>query len=62
MLPPENALSDFLHPRGVNLYSLFQPDFMHEIELGDWRNLFIHLLRILDASGGPDLISELDRR
>jgi hypothetical protein len=35
---------------------------MHEIELGDWRNLFIQLLRILDASGGPGLLAELDRR
>jgi hypothetical protein len=35
---------------------------MHEIELGDWRNLFIHLIRILDASGGPGQVAELDRR
>jgi hypothetical protein len=35
---------------------------MHEIELGDWRNLFTHLLRILDTSGGPGLLAELDRR
>jgi hypothetical protein len=35
---------------------------MHEIELGEWRNLFIHLLRILDSHGGPELVAELDRR
>jgi hypothetical protein len=58
----QNALSDFLSPLGVNLYSLFLPDFLHEIELGDWRNLFIHLLRVLDSYGGPSLLAELDCR
>jgi hypothetical protein len=36
-------------------------DLLHEFELGVWRSLFIHLLRILE-SVNPDLLHELDRR
>jgi beta-lactamase regulating signal transducer with metallopeptidase domain len=36
-------------------------DLMHEFELGVWKNLFIHLLRILHACN-PALVIELDRR
>lgn len=34
---------------------------MHEIELGVWKSIFSHLLRILYAAGG-DAIQELNRR
>lgn len=37
------------------------PDLMHEFELGVWRSLFIHLLRILE-SRKSGLLNELDRR
>jgi hypothetical protein len=37
------------------------PDLMHEFELGVWRAVFIHLLRILQ-SVNVDLLVELDRR
>jgi hypothetical protein len=37
-------------------------DLMHEFELGVWRALFIHLLRILESYGGANLIAELDRQ
>jgi hypothetical protein len=36
-------------------------DIMHEFELGVWKALFIHLLRILEAVDKA-LIHELDRR
>lgn len=36
-------------------------DLMHEFELGVWRALFIHLLRLLQAVD-PRLAHELDRR
>lgn len=36
-------------------------DLMHEFELGVWKNLFIHLLRILLAVD-KKLIHDLDRR
>lgn len=34
---------------------------MHEVELGVWRNLLIHLFRILQ-SAGEHLLHELDQR
>ena len=34
---------------------------MHDFELGSWRALFIHLLRILDSID-PNLLTEVDRR
>jgi hypothetical protein len=36
-------------------------DLLHEFELGVWKALFIHLLRMLEAMGGG-LVDELDRR
>jgi hypothetical protein len=36
-------------------------DLLHEFELGVWKALFIHLLRILEAAD-PSLSHELDRR
>lgn len=36
-------------------------DLMHEFELGIWKDLFIHLLRILNAVD-KTLVDELDRR
>ena len=40
---------------------MFVVDLMHDFELGNWRALFIHLLRILDTMDG-NLLMELDRR
>jgi hypothetical protein len=37
------------------------PDLMHEFELGIWRAVFIHLIRILESVDN-DLVGELDRR
>jgi hypothetical protein len=40
---------------------MFVVDLMHEFELGVWKSLFIHLLRILQAHD-KTLLHELDRR
>jgi hypothetical protein len=38
-------------------------DLMHEFELGVWKALFTHLIRILSAAGaGNALLHELDHR
>ena len=55
----QNAFSDRLSRFGFNHFPLFLVDLMHEVELGTWKSLFIHLLRILDA-GGESLLRELD--
>jgi len=57
----QNAFSDRLYPLGYDFFSMFVVDLMHDFELGDWRMLFIHLLRILDAVDSKLLI-ELDCR
>lgn len=57
----QNAFSDRLSPYGFNLYKMLLPDLMHEFELGVWRAIFIHLLRILQSIG-DHLLVELDRR
>ena len=36
-------------------------DLLHEFELGVWKALYTHLLRILDASDAA-LLNELDHR
>ena len=43
------------------MFPMFVVDFMHEIELGNWKALLIHLLRIL-ATVDERLLHELDRR
>lgn len=40
---------------------IFAPDLMHEFELGIWKAIFIHILRLLVALGG-DSIQEFDSR
>ena len=44
-----------------NIFSILLPDLLHEFEIGTWRALFIHLLRILQSIDGG-LLTELDRR
>ena len=59
--PYENAFSQRLSALGFNFFSIFVPDLLHEFELGVWKALFTHLLRVLYAYGG-DGISELNQR
>jgi hypothetical protein len=58
---PKNAFSAKLAPFGFNFFQMFVIDLMHEVELGGWRSLLIHLLRILQAAG-PGLLHKLDER
>jgi hypothetical protein len=59
--PSQNAFSERLGDFGFDMFKTLVVDLMHEIELGIWRALLIHLLRILQAVN-PGLIHELDRR
>jgi hypothetical protein len=41
----------------------FSLDLMHECELGTWKALFMHLIRLLYAlPGGSELVTALDGR
>ncbi len=61
MFISQNAFSTRLSVFGFNFFQMLVPDLLHEFELGVWKAVFTHLLRILYAAGG-DLIQELNRR
>ncbi|KAJ8691002.1 hypothetical protein PTI98_010618 [Pleurotus ostreatus] len=60
LVPTRNAFSALL-PYGFNFYAMFVPDLLHEFELGVWKAVFIHLVRILHALG-PDSVAALNER
>lgn len=57
----QNAFVEKLGPLGFNPFPMFVVDLMHEVELGTWKSLFIHILRILDAKDST-LLDEVDYR
>jgi hypothetical protein len=57
----QNAFSKNLAELGFCVFLMLVVDLMHEIELGVWKMLFIHLLRILDCAD-EGLKNELDKR
>jgi hypothetical protein len=59
--PFQNAFSHRLTPLGFDPFTMLVVDLMHEFELGVWKALFIHLLRILH-SVNDGLVAELDHR
>ncbi|RDX49140.1 hypothetical protein OH76DRAFT_1351220 [Lentinus brumalis] len=61
LTPTRSAYSIKLREHNFNFYSLFAPDFMHEVELGVWRTIFTHLMRILHAVG-EDSIQTFNKR
>ncbi|KAH6881005.1 hypothetical protein BKA70DRAFT_1342256 [Coprinopsis sp. MPI-PUGE-AT-0042] len=62
LLPIQNAFSTHLGKFGFDVYQSLVVDLMHEFEIGVWKGLYMHLLRLLEAFGKQDLISELDER
>ncbi|KAI0059027.1 hypothetical protein BV25DRAFT_1918740 [Artomyces pyxidatus] len=59
-VPTRNAFSKFAQ-HGFNFHSMLVVDLLHEFELGNWKAIFIHLLRLLYAAGN-DAIQELNKR
>jgi hypothetical protein len=51
----QNAFSQRLFQHGFDFYKMFVPDLMHEFELGVWKSIFTHLMRILYANGGTSI-------
>ncbi|KAF9230744.1 hypothetical protein BU15DRAFT_83245 [Melanogaster broomeanus] len=56
-----NAFSEKLSHTGFDLFMMLAIDLLHELELGVWKAIFIHLLRILQSVKHSE-ISELDKR
>jgi len=61
VFPFQNAFSKRLSDFGFNYFLLYLVDLLHEFELGIWKNIFIHLLRMLYAHGG-EAIQTLNER
>lgn len=61
LVPTVNAFSTRLSQFGVNFFSMFVPDLLHEFELGVWKATFTHLLRVLYAHG-ENAIQDLNKR
>ena len=59
----QNAFSDRLSQYGFDLFPMLVVDVMHEVELGVWKHIFIHMLRILESSSStPGATHALDSR
>ena len=52
----QNAFSLRLSSYGFDFHSMLVPDLLHEFELGVWKAIFRHLLRILYAYGGSAIL------
>lgn len=46
---------------GLDVYSLLTVDLLHEVELGVWKALFTHIIRMLSAHS-PESVHKLDQR
>ena len=59
----KNVFAEKLRRFGFDPYQILIVDLMHEFELGVWKAVFTHLIRILYAAGpSGNLVSELDKR
>lgn len=46
----------------LDMYALLTVDLLHEVELGVWKSLFIHILRLIQLLSPANGHGELDRR
>ncbi|KAI0258587.1 hypothetical protein BC834DRAFT_1045792 [Gloeopeniophorella convolvens] len=51
-IPTRNALSEKLSQHGFDYHHIFAPNLLHEFELGVWKGIFAHLIRLLAALEG----------
>ncbi|KAJ2913887.1 hypothetical protein MD484_g6527, partial [Candolleomyces efflorescens] len=48
---PKSTISKELGDSGLNVYDILVPDVLHEVELGVWKGVFTHLIRVLHSRG-----------
>lgn len=59
----QNQFFKKLGPLGFDPFRILVVDFMHECELGTWKALFTHLIRLLYIlPQGSGLVASLDSR
>lgn len=51
MLSVQNAFSVTLSPFGFDFHGMLPVDLLHEVELGVWKSLLAHLIRMLHTCG-----------
>ena len=56
----QNAFSVALSPFGFDFHQMLTVDLLHEVELGVWKVLLIHLIWMLHACGA-DKVHEFDK-
>ncbi|KIM52324.1 hypothetical protein SCLCIDRAFT_141352 [Scleroderma citrinum Foug A] len=61
LVPTLNAFVESLSPTAFDLFCMLVIDLLHEFELGVWKAIFTHLLR-LPESLNPSMVHELDHR
>ncbi|KAN0118275.1 hypothetical protein V8E52_005251 [Russula decolorans] len=61
MVPTRNAFSQRLSKFGFNFHLMFVVNLLHKFELGVWKAIFTHLMRILYAAAG-DCIQTLNKQ
>ncbi|KAJ3925662.1 MAG: hypothetical protein NXY57DRAFT_1051654 [Lentinula lateritia] len=62
-VPTENTFMEHLGIANFELSKLLVVDFLHEFELGVWKTLFKHLIRLLySLANGTEKVTELDSR
>ncbi|TEB40253.1 hypothetical protein FA13DRAFT_1572898, partial [Coprinellus micaceus] len=65
LVPVETAFSKNLSELDFDVLAALAVDILHEFEIGVWKRLYMHLLRLLDAFSGQrniSLAAELDAR
>jgi hypothetical protein len=58
----QNAFSERLNHLGLDVYTIPAVDILHEVEIGVWKALFAHLLRLLEAIPGTGQKEALNSR
>ncbi|KAF8834488.1 hypothetical protein BDN67DRAFT_992660 [Paxillus ammoniavirescens] len=59
LVPVQNAFSEKLSHMGFDFFVMLVVDLLHELELGVWKAILIHLLRMLNSLNG-NVLSKLD--
>lgn len=57
----QNAFSVVLSPFGFDFHRMLTVDLLHEVELGVWKALLMHLIRMLHTCGA-DKVHAFDER
>lgn len=57
----QNIFAARFRPFGFNIFPMFVVDMLHEFELGVWKAIFIHLIRMLVTIPG-NVIQEFNHR